>query len=1063
MTTPTPDREPPSPHDLPTVIQESGLSSSDSGIKTQAAPGASPMRREISLPPLTRIGDYELLGEVGRGGMGVVFKARDVRLGRIVALKMLSGGVLARPDDLHRFQTEAAAAAQLQHPSIVALYDVGTFDNLPYFSMEFIDGSSLAQRVTVGVVPSRLAASYLERVARAVHFAHSRGILHRDLKPANILLDDQDQPKITDFGLAKLLQSDSGQTRTGTVIGTPSYMAPEQANASKDIGPACDIYSLGAILYELLTNHPPFLGETALATLNMVAERDPVAPHLLNPSVDRDLETICLKCLEKEPARRYATAQELGDDLRRYLNGEPIRARRLGAPGRAWKWARRRPAGAALLVVTVCALLGFGLIQWRVAVNERALRKDAESAHAEVVEREQSLRQREQLLRHLYYLGQMRQVHTAWREADLRRAEDLLKNWLPRPDQKDLRGWEWYYLHSLCSGNRTFAGHSGRVTSVAYSADGRWLASAGGEPGQRGEVKLWDTATGRLLRTLPPEHEKAINKVVFSPDGTLLATASDDETVRLWDPETGEARAVLRGHTNHVTSVAFAPDGSRLISVGDDRVVIRWDITKQHPPRRLQTLREHTAWVTCVAYSPQGDVFATGSLDETVRLWDAHTGQVLHVLRGHQGEVTSVAFGPSGKVLVSGGGPDYREGQVKLWDVAGGKLLRTHFGLSDRILDVAVGARKLAAPGGGNRNRLQVAAVSGDGKVFLWDEQSSSEALTFRADTQRLFEIAFSPDGEKFATGGKNSLVRIWNSSGGQEGMYMQGSPYTECIRFSPDGKYLASAGRSSATDGRIFLWDAATGRMVPLKGTAGQVNGLAFSPNSRFLASARKDRTVRIYNLESQEPPQILSGHIDAVLAVAYSPNGRMLASGDQDGTLRFWDAATGQPRGELPGHGSGVLSLAFSPDSRSLAVGYNKVVRLWDVQQRTYREFKGHLQSVNTVVFSPDGSQVASGSKDQTIRIWDVASGKEFLRLEGSVRSVTALAYHPDGKRLASVGADRLVRLWDLVTRQEILQLDGPTGTLRSVDFSRDGWRLAAGGDHTGIHVWDARLVTK
>ena len=301
--------------------------------------------------PLSRFADYELLDEIGRGGMGVVFKARHIRLGRIVALKMILGGALARPDDLQRFETEAAAAAHLQHPNIVGLYEVGAHDNQPYFSMEYISGTSLSERTALGPLPGRRAAVYLEATARAVHYAHGRGVIHRDLKPGNVLLDEHDQPKVTDFGLAKLITTDSGQTRTGAVLGTPSYMSPEQAAGRKDLGPAADIYSLGAILYELLTGKPPFAGATPLATINLVAEQEPLSPRLLNPAVDLDLETICLKCLEKDPRRRFASAGELADDLRRYLDGEPITARRLGPFGRVVKWCRRKPAWAAMLAL----------------------------------------------------------------------------------------------------------------------------------------------------------------------------------------------------------------------------------------------------------------------------------------------------------------------------------------------------------------------------------------------------------------------------------------------------------------------------------------------------------------------------------------------------------------------------------------------------------------------------------------------------------------------------------------------------------------------------------------
>jgi serine/threonine protein kinase len=275
-----------------------------------------------------RFGDYELLHEVARGGMGVVYRARQMKLNRIVALKMILAGRLAAEDDITRFRTEAEAAARLQHPHIVAVHEVGEIDGQHYFSMDFIEGTSLAQKLQPGPMPGRVAARYIRLMARAVHYAHKQGILHRDLKPSNILIDAEDEPHITDFGLAKRLGGDSGQTRTGVVLGTPSYMAPEQAaGKSHELGPACDIYGLGAVLFELITGRPPFRAETPLATVSQVMDRDPPPPRLINSDIDHDLETICLKCLEKDPRRRYASAEALADDLQRYLNGEAISAR----------------------------------------------------------------------------------------------------------------------------------------------------------------------------------------------------------------------------------------------------------------------------------------------------------------------------------------------------------------------------------------------------------------------------------------------------------------------------------------------------------------------------------------------------------------------------------------------------------------------------------------------------------------------------------------------------------------------------------------------------------------
>jgi serine/threonine protein kinase len=285
----------------------------------------------VDLKPRRVFGDYELLEEIARGGMGIVYKARQMSLNRIVALKMILAGRLAGEDDLQRFRTEAEAAARLRHPNIVAVHEVGEVDGQHFFSMEYVEGCSLAQRLTQGPLPSRVAARYVRLIARAVHYAHRQGILHRDLKPGNILIDGSDEPQVTDFGLAKQLGGDSRQTRTGQVMGTPSYMSPEQAaGKSKELGPPTDVYGLGAVLYELLTGKPPFRSDNPVDTIRHVLEREPVPPRLLNPKIDADLETICLKCLEKEPKHRYASAEALADDLQRYLNNESISARSFG-------------------------------------------------------------------------------------------------------------------------------------------------------------------------------------------------------------------------------------------------------------------------------------------------------------------------------------------------------------------------------------------------------------------------------------------------------------------------------------------------------------------------------------------------------------------------------------------------------------------------------------------------------------------------------------------------------------------------------------------------------------
>ena len=409
-------------------------------------------------------GDYEILEEIARGGMGVVYKARQVSLDRVVALKMILAGQLASESAVERFYIEAKAAANLQHQNIVAIHEVGQHDGQHYFSMDYVEGQSLAALVQHGPLPAAKAAGYVKTIAEAIQFAHRQGTLHRDLKPSNILIDAFDQPRVTDFGLAKRIESSAQLTATGSLIGTPSYMSPEQAGANGEkVGPASDVYSLGAVLYELVTGRPPFLGESLIATLNQVLSVEPVSPRLLNPNVPRDLETICLKCLQKEPRQRYRSSEELANELGRFLRGEPIHARPLGKTARFWRWCKRKPvvaslaASAALLLVTVIVVTAVGYFTTSAALDrsERTL-----------------------------YAAHMNLAEIAREAGNDGRLTDLLDRHLPQPGQADLRGWEWYYLHRQSRILTTIdcrleKGHKNDLLSIAWSPG--WSAPCGSE------------------------------------------------------------------------------------------------------------------------------------------------------------------------------------------------------------------------------------------------------------------------------------------------------------------------------------------------------------------------------------------------------------------------------------------------------------------------------------------------------------------------------------------------------------------------------------------------------
>jgi WD40 repeat protein/tRNA A-37 threonylcarbamoyl transferase component Bud32 len=991
---------------------------------------------------LTRVANYELIKEVGRGGMGVVFKARDVRLNRIVALKMIRDKALANPDELQRFEKEAAAAAQLKHPNIVALHDFDRYNDQPFLSMEFIGGTSLAERVSMGPLSGRRAAEYLELTARAVHYAHTKGIIHRDLKPANVLLDEDDQPKVTDFGLAKQMEANSDQTRTGAVLGTPSYMSPEQATGSKAISPSSDIYSLGAILYELLTGKPPFAGETPLKTLNLVCEQDPIMPRLLNPSVDRELETICLKCLEKSPSRRYDSAESLADDLHRFLQGEPITARRVSIVGRGVKWCRRHQwetiVGSAI-VVTIAAFIGFLLYDARVADN---LRQEAVEAKNQSADRFSTMRS-------LFYLSQMRQAHQTLRRADLEGVERIIDHWAFNANQADLRDWEWYFLKEQCQHRLAFSTHQGRAFAVAYRPDGKQLATAGGELNKPGEIKVLEARTGKLLHTLQG-HTNVVTAVAYHPTKNLLASASYDQTIKLWDLNTGTGIQTLRGHTSYVYHVAFSPKGDRLASASEDHTVRLWDWERYarepaESAKKLAGQDGHDGPVTAVAFHPELDLLASASRDRTVKLWSVSTGQLEKTWSEHVGPVETLAFTPNGKTLVSGGGRGSQRGEVLFSDVDTGKVRDARYGLSDRVQHLAI------SPDG------KVAAGCGDGVVRVWNKGLSSEALSFRADPLSVSGVAFAPDGFTLASAGRSGRISLWNSSAGLETLTLPALGAMETVAFNPKGRYLAAAGGPRG-DVRVWNLDSPDHPIVD-KGHKGAVFALAFSPDGQTLASGGEDRVVRLVDfLHPDNAPTLLPGHKARIHAMAYRPDGMMLASADDDDAILLHDLAAGKPPTILLGQTKGVLCLAFSPDGQYLASGgFDKTIRLWDLKTGKNYALESHGNSINALAFNHDGSVLASASNDKTIRVWDVAKRKEEFKLEGTPGPVQSLAFHPGGRRLVSIGQDRMIRLWDFVTRQEILEFEEHLGTLRSVAFSADGRSLAGAGNGV-VRVWQA-----
>ena len=607
-------------------------------------------RMENDACPLpSRIGQYTVIRELGQGGMGVVYLAEQAALKRLVALKVIRHGVNATPEEVARFRAEAEAVARLQHPNIVQIHEVGEQDGVYYLVLEYVDGGSLDRQLAGTPQEPRAAARLIETLARAVHHAHRRGILHRDLKPANVLLDAQGQPKVTDFGMAKSLQGDSGLTASGQVLGTPSYIAPEQASGKHgEVTPAVDVYGLGALMYEMLTGRPPFKGATPLSTLEQVVSQEPVAPSRFQRHIPRDLETICLKCLEKQPSRRYATAEALADDLGRFLSGRPIVARPVGAWGGPGSGPGAGPIEACLTAaVLVVAVLGLsGIVwQWRNALAQRDTARQ-ELYRANLVAAAAAL-----------------QLHNS---SAARRILEMA----PEP----FRQWEWHHFHSqLDKASRVLTGHEGPVRGVAFSPDGSRLASVA----QDHTLRLWEPATGREIAVARGQQGESVAAVAFSPDGRRLASGGDDGSVRLWDAHTGAPLAVCRGHAGPVEVAGLQPgrQAARLDGRARRECEPPLGCGHGHTARRPAGPDDQLHLRTALASSAIGT--------SSIHVADAATGKETMAPRDAGGRVFCLAVSPDGRRLALG--CDYPDNAVRLWDLGEGKLLKVMTGHRNRV------------------------------------------------------------------------------------------------------------------------------------------------------------------------------------------------------------------------------------------------------------------------------------------------------------------------------------------------------------------------------------------
>lgn len=1004
-----------------------------------------------------RFGDYELLEEVARGGMGVVYKARQVSLDRIVAVKMILAGELASRETVERFRGEAAAVARLDHPGIVPIYEVGAHEGQHFFSMGFVDGTSLAAELAGGPLAPREAARLVQEVAEAVQHAHDHGVIHRDLKPGNVLLDKAGHARVTDFGLAKRTEFESHLTTTGQVLGTPSFMSPEQAAARWElVGPPTDVYALGAILYNALTGRPPFQAASLAETLQQVLEREPVPPRVLNPHIPRDLETITLRCLAKTPARRCSTARELAAELQRFLSGEPIRSRPVGRPERVWRWCCRRPLTAALLLA-VQVLLGIVLVGGPVASvvlrhqrNEalanllRARQAEADSKthlrRAEDAEASLRLRLAES------YLAQARAVRYSRRPGQrfealeaVRQARELTG---PTPalaqeavaalglaDMVVARTWDGFPAGTLelacdetlekyaradlqgrislrrVADDAELAAWAGGIPPAGYrglefSPDGRWLHVLGGS-GESARARLYriDVAPPQLV--LDGRHFA----FAFSPDSRQLAVCQQDGAVHVLDTATGRAQRQLaiRLPVRGFGYVWWNPRHPQLaVNLRSAWCVLDLERDELQPEVPMP--------VSWLAWHPDGRHLAVATDQRlTIEIYDTQTRQLAApVATGHTDQGVVLWFNRAGDLLVSNDWTDVR----RVWDPGSGtELLRLpaadHNALMFRRDDRQAGA-----------------SVSGR-QVETWRVAAGAEhtfrsALATGADANRYqYRAVISAAGRLLAVQSKQG-VALLDTAWGRELAILPG-PIP--VAFLP-GNALRTCGPAGLQE-HPFELDLPAARL-----RLGTPRTLVPVPSGDPWGQDRDGTVLAMplhrggFSITRLGPPlrTVAAPPLPHdVRSCAVSPDGRWLATGShhpnpqQLTNARVWNSTTGQLIRTLPV--SELCTVQFSPGGTWLATAsrVDNECRLWQVG--TWQPGPRFSRAVH-VAFSADDRLLALGGPHGKVLLCETATGREIARL--SSREMTALwpqCFAPDGSRVYAIGVDNgLLHVWDL-----------------------------------------------
>ena len=1007
-----------------------------------------------------QLGEFHIIREIGRGGMGIVYEAEQQSLSRRVALKVFPFASLLDNRQLKRFRNEAQVAASLKHPNIVGVYSVGCELGVHYYAMELVEGQSLAQvlnsmrraeakrttdreaqgprhdlgnsadttpaaKFTTELSDSRRdyyrsVARITMQLAEALHYAHGEGVIHRDVKPSNVMIDREEKPWITDFGLARI-QANTELTASGELLGTLRYMSPEQAQGRSIVDERSDVYSLGATLHELLTLHPLFEQDDRAALIRAVVDEAPPAPRRCNRMIPVDLETIVLKATCKSPHDRYANCSQFAEDLRRFLDHKPIAARRASGAEHAWRWSRRNPHVAVLTLSVALLLLVLGI-------------------GGSVIATKQSRRAKQ--LKEELYDAQMGVAQAAMQNDEYDRADRILRAHVPRDGEADLRAFEWFHLWHECQralGTTTF--HSDwPVYSLSFSQDGQFFATAG----YSGQISLRTAKSMEPIWQFENDYRRkwprvtTIVAIAFSPDGTLLATGGRDSTLRLWSVATGEILFEKEAPSLFVSSLAFSPDGKTLAAGREQHEA------RSNDPTEIQL------WSTATMVGQGGD-------DVETTILDANDEAI--------GRIHAVTFSLDGSYLAACS----NSGRVHLWDGKTHQPLPAILVEGDVVSDVEFSPTDeeiLCVVSGGTDTSRQATRT-----ISLWNLEERKRIHRFWDQTSGAKEVAFSPNGKFLASGGYGRDVQLWDlTTHSLSRTFGRHSGVIHDVAFSPDGSSVATA----STDNTVKLWRMNDPvRVDRFVGHDAGVLGLAVSQDSKTLVSAGLDATARLWDTKTGSQIQEFRMDVGELMGVAISPDGQTVAVGggrygqwSQRVEFALWDVRTGEKLHTLLSTigkqlaTSSIYSAAFSDSGHRVAALVGNSVKIWDAATgKLIHDLTATRGGAKRFAWSPNGKTVATvhGRRENGVKLWDATEGRLITTLESHADGHLAVAFSPDSRMLAVGGADSgIISLYDVEQRRHIRDLTRHTDKVFALDFSRDGRRLVSS-SRASVKIWN------